>query len=140
MGDMRKLVVSSVVVISLLLATEQARAAEDLVEGVKKACDKELTTFCKGVQPGEGRILACLYAFQDRVSGKCTYAVYDAANQLEQAAVALKFAAAECKEDLLKYCGNVEVGNGRVKACLDKNEKSLSEKCKDALQQTGLKK
>jgi len=137
---MRKLVVSSFVIVSLLLVTGRARAEESLVEGVKKACNKELTTFCKGVQPGEGRILACLYAFQDRVSGKCEYAVYDAAAQLEQAATALKFAAAECKDDLLKYCGDVEVGNGRVKACLDKHEKSLSEKCKDALKQTGLKK
>ena len=138
-GAMRKLVVSSLVVISLLLAGGWARADDSLVEGVKKACHKELTTFCKGVQPGEGRILACLYAFQDRVSGKCTYAVYDAAVQLEQAAAALKFAATECKDDLLKYCGHVQVGNGRVKACLDKNEKSLSDKCKDALRQTGIK-
>ena len=136
---MRKIVVSSFAVISLLLTTGWVQADDSLVEGVKKACHKELTTFCKGVQPGEGRILACLYAFQDRVSGKCQYAVYDAAAQLEQAAVALKFAAAECKDDLLKYCGNVEVGNGRVKACLDKNEKSLSEKCKEALKQTGIK-
>ena len=136
---MRTLVVSSVVVVSLLLTSGWARADESLVEGLKKACHKELTTFCKGVQPGEGRILACLYAFQDRVSGKCEYGIYDAAAQLEQAAVALKFAAAECKDDLLKYCGNVEVGHGRVKACLDKNEKSLSDKCKEALKQTGIK-
>ena len=136
---MRKLVISSFVVASLLLVTGRARAEDSLVEGIKKACHKELTTFCKGVQPGEGRVLACLYAFQDRVSGKCEYAIYDAAAQLEQAATALKFAAAECKDDLLKYCGNVEVGNGRVKACLDKTEKSLSEKCKDALKQTGIR-
>ena len=135
---MRKLVVSSLVVAFLLLAGS-AQAEEPLVEGLKKACDTELTTFCKGVQPGEGRILACLYAFQDRVSGKCVYAIYDAAAQLEQAAVALKFAAVECKGDLLKYCGNVEVGDGRVKACLDKNEKSLSGKCKNALRQTGIR-
>jgi hypothetical protein len=137
---MRKPVVSLFVVAFLLLTTGWGRADESLVEGVKKACHKELTTFCKGVQPGEGRVLACLYAFQDRVSGKCEYAVYDAAAQLDRAATALKFAATECKDDLLKYCGNVEVGNGRVKACLDKNEKSLSEKCKEALKQTGLKK
>jgi hypothetical protein len=136
---MRKLVISSFVLALLLLVTGRAPAEESLVEGIKKACHKELTTFCKGVQPGEGRVLACLYAFQDRVSGKCAYAVYDAAAQLEQAATALKFAAAECKDDLLKYCGNVEVGHGRVKACLDKNEKSLSEKCKEALKQTGIK-
>ena len=139
-GAMRKLFISSFVVVSLLLTTGWAQAEESLVEGLKKACHQELTTFCKGVQPGEGRILACLYAFQDRVSGKCEYAIYDAAAQLDQAAMALKFAAAECKDDLLKYCGNVQVGNGRVKACLDKNEKSLSEKCKEALKQTGLKK
>jgi hypothetical protein len=136
---MRKLAVLSVVVVSLLSATVGARADDSLVEGLKKACHTELTTFCKGVQPGEGRILACLYAFQDRVSGKCAYAIYDAAAQLDQAATALKFAAAECKDDLLKYCGDVKVGNGRVKACLDKNEKSLSDKCKDALKQTGIK-
>jgi hypothetical protein len=137
---MRKLVISSFVVVSLLMATGWAQVPDSVAEGIKKACHKELTTFCKGVKPGEGRVLACLYAFQDRVSGKCEYAVYDAAAQLEQAAMALKFAAAECKDDLLKYCGNVEVGNGRVKACLDKNEKSLSEKCKDALKQTGITK
>jgi len=137
---MSKLVVSSFVIVALSLsATRPARAEEDLVEGLKKACHTELTTFCKGVQPGEGRILACLYAFQDRVSGKCEYAIYDAAAQLDRAATALKFAATECKEDLLKYCGSVKVGNGRVKACLDKNEKSLSEKCKEALKQTGIK-
>jgi hypothetical protein len=139
-GAMRKLFISSFVVVSLLLTTGWAQADESLVEGLKKACHKELTTFCKGVQLGEGRILACLYAFEDRVSGKCEYAVYDAAAKIDQAAMALKFAAAECKDDLLKYCGNVPVGYGRVKACLDKNEKSLSEKCKEALKQTGIKK
>jgi hypothetical protein len=137
---MRKLVGSSFVVVSLLLATGWARAEDELLEGVKKACHTELTTFCKGVTPGEGRILSCLYAFQDRVSGKCQYAIYDAAAQLDHAATALKYAATECKDDLLKYCGNVKVGQGRVKACLDKNEKSLSDKCKNALKQTGLKK
>ena len=137
---MRNLVVSSLAVVSMLLVIPRAQADDTLIEGVKKACHKELTTFCKGVQPGEGRIVACLYAFQDRVSGKCTYAVYDAAAQLDQAVTALKFAAAECKDDLLKYCGNVEVGNGRVKACLEKHESSLTDKCKDALRQTGIMK
>ena len=87
---MRQLVVASFVAVSLLLPIGRAHAAESLIEGLKKACNKELTTFCKGVQPGEGRILACLYAFQDRVSGKCEYAIYDADAQLEQAAMALK--------------------------------------------------
>jgi hypothetical protein len=64
--------------------------------------------------------------------------VYDAAAQLEQAVAALKFAATQCKDDLLKYCGNVEVGQGRGLACIQKNEKNVSQPCKDALKQTGL--
>ena len=136
---MRKVIAGSMVVGALLLAGGRAQAQETVVEGLKKACHKELTTFCKGVTPGEGRILACLYAFEDKVSDKCVYAVYDAAAQLEQAATAMKFAASACKDDLQKFCANVKVGQGRALACLGKNEKEVSQACKDALKQTGLK-
>jgi hypothetical protein len=124
----------------LLLAGGATLAAENPIDAVKKACNTELTTFCKGVKPGDGRVLACLYAFEDQVSDKCTYAVYNAAAELEQAVNALKFAATQCKDDLLKYCGDVQVGEGRGLACLEKNEKTVSQACKDALKQTGLKK
>ncbi|MCU0225129.1 MAG: cysteine rich repeat-containing protein [Acidobacteria bacterium] len=124
----------------LLFAGGVTLAAENPVDAVKKACNTELTTFCKGVKPGDGRVLACLYAFEDRVSDKCTFAVYNAAAELEQAINALKFAASQCKDDLLKYCGDVQVGEGRGLACLEKNEKTVSQACKDALKQTGLKK
>ena len=48
-----------------------------------KGCEAAITTTCKDVTPGEGRILACLYAHGDKLSGKCEYALYDAAIQLE---------------------------------------------------------
>jgi hypothetical protein len=137
---MRKMIVGSMVVGALLLVAGRAQAADTLGDQLKKACNKELTTFCKGVVPGEARILACLYAFEDKVSDKCAYALYDGALQLEQAVGALKFAASQCKDDLLKYCANVEVGQGRALACLKKNEKGVSPGCKDALKQTGLMK
>lgn len=137
---MRKLVVASMGVGMLLLAGGRARAEDTLVDSLKKACHKELTTFCKGVPPGEGRILACLYAFEDKVSDKCIYALYDASLQLEQAVAAVKFAASACKDDLQKFCANVKVGQGRALACLEKNQKDVSQGCKDALVQTGLKK
>ena len=124
----------------LLLAGGATLAADNPIDAVKQACNTELTTFCKGVKPGDGRVLACLYAFEDKVSDKCTYAVYNAAAELEQAVNALKFAASQCKDDLLKYCGDVQVGEGRGLACLEKNEKTVSQACKDALKQTGLKK
>jgi len=137
---MRKTIVGSMVVGALLLVAGQAQAADTLVDSLKKACNKELTTFCKGVPQGQGRILACLYAFQDKVSDKCIYALYDASVQLEEAVAAVKFAASQCKDDLQKFCANVEVGQGRALACLNKNDKNVSQTCKDALKQTGLKK
>ncbi|HTN52342.1 MAG TPA: cysteine rich repeat-containing protein [Anaeromyxobacter sp.] len=137
---MRKLIAGSMVAGALLLAAGQARAEESLADSVKKACHKELTTFCKGVPAGQARILACLYAFEDKVSDQCVYAVYDAAAQLEQAVQAVKFAASQCQADLQKFCADVKPGKGRALACLDKNAKDVSAQCKDALKQTGLKK
>ncbi len=136
---MRRIVTASMLVGALLVAG-RAQAADTLADTLKKACNKELTTFCKGVPPGEGRILACLYAFEDKVSDKCMYALYDASLQLEQAVAAIKYAASQCKDDLQKFCANVELGKGRALACLDKNAKDVSQTCKDALKQTGLKK
>jgi hypothetical protein len=135
---MHKTIVGSMVVGALLLAGGRAKADQTLADTLKKACNKELTTFCKGVPPGGGRILACLYAFEDKVSDKCIYALYDADLELKQAVAAIEFAATTCKDDLVKFCGNVQVGQGRALACMQKNMKDVSEPCKDALKQTGL--
>jgi hypothetical protein len=137
---MRRMIAGSMVVGVVLLTGGSAKAEETLADSLRKACHKELTTFCKGVPEGQGRILACLYAFEDKVSDKCMYAVYDAALQLEQAVAALKFAATQCKDDLQKFCANVQLGQGRALACLNKNAKDVSQTCKDALKQTGLTK
>ncbi len=136
---MRKIIAGSLVVAALLVGG-RATAAESLVDTLKKACNKELTTFCKGVPQGQGRILACLYAFEDKVSDKCIYALYDASLQLEQAVAAVKYAATQCKDDLQKFCADVKPGQGRGLACLQKNDKNVSQTCKDALKETGLKK
>jgi hypothetical protein len=128
------------IVAALLLGAGQALAADTMADSLKKACNKELTTFCKGVPAGEGRILACLYAFEDKVSDKCINALYDAADELDAAMTALKYAATECKGDLQKFCAEVKPGQGRALACLDKHEKDVSQACKDALKKTGLKK
>jgi len=136
---MRKYAIS-IVMGTLLLAGGRALAEEDTIAGLRKACQKELTTFCKGVPEGEGRVLACFYAFEDKVSDKCMYALYDASAQLERAVTALKYAASQCKDDLNKFCADVKLGQGRGLACLKKNEKSVSQNCNDALKQTGLKK
>ena len=46
----------------LLLSGPIASAQQNVVETVVKGCETELTTYCQGVTPGQGRILSCLYA------------------------------------------------------------------------------
>ena len=136
---MRKMLILCAVAGVVTCAGGTAIAAGTLLDTVAKGCEKELATFCKEVTPGEGRVLACLYAFEDKVSSKCEYALYDAVSQLERAVAALSYAVNECRDDMQKLCAGTEPGQGRLMACLNKNEKTVSKRCKDALKDTGLK-
>ena len=116
-----------------------AVAEENLVQSVTDGCKVELEKYCKEVTPGDGRVLACLYAYGDKLSAKCEYALYDAAAQLERAVAALSYVANECDEDLDKYCSAVAPGEGRLLECLEKKSKQLTKRCKQALKDVGLK-
>ena len=113
--------------------------AQGLVKTVATGCERELIAFCKDVTPGEGRVLACLYAHEDKLSAKCEYALFDAAAQLERAVSALSYVANECGGDLEKLCTDVPAGEGRLLNCLNKNASQVSIRCKQALKDTGLK-
>jgi len=111
---------------------------EDIIDGVMKACEPEINAYCSQVTPGEGRLLACFYAHEDKISGRCEYALYEAAAQLEQFAAAVTHLAIECIDDLETYCGQVEVGEGRVATCLLDHKGEVSEGCRQAIDDVGL--
>jgi len=117
-----------------------ALAQEGLVQTVAEGCKAEIQTYCKGVTPGEGRVLACLYAYQDKLSPRCEYALYDASVQLERVVNALTYVANECRGDLQAYCSNVKPGEGRLLDCLEKNKAKVSARCTQAQKDVGLKK
>jgi len=119
--------------------TSNAIAIESLIRSVATGCEKELASYCSKVTPGEGRVLACLFAHNDKISGKCEYALYDAAVQLERAIASLTYVANECEDDLEKYCGSVRAGQGRIAECLlDKNKDKISERCNQAINDVDL--
>ncbi|MBU1233678.1 MAG: cysteine rich repeat-containing protein [Proteobacteria bacterium] len=129
----RGFAVTSALVFLFLCSPIFSQAGDDLVQNVVDGCKTELDTYCKDVTPGEGRVLACLYAHNDKLSGRCEYALYDAAAQLERAVAALSYVVNECRDDLVKLCGDVPAGEGRLVECLAKNEKMVSERCKQAI-------
>ena len=124
---------------ALLIGGPTASAQQDLVETIVTGCETELKTYCKGVTPGEGRILSCLYAYGDKLSGQCEFALYDAAAQLERFVAALSYVANECDEDIDNYCASVEAGEGRILACLEAQGTKIQGRCTRALQDVGLK-
>jgi hypothetical protein len=137
---MRYAMVLMVVIGLVLVFSGVVSAQQSLIDSVVKGCDKELKTYCKDVTPGEGRGLACLYAHEDKLSGQCEYALYDAAAQLERVINVLAYTANECREELTKYCSDIEPGQGRLLQCIEKNDAKVSKRCKQALMDTGLKK
>ena len=136
---MKKLCFVFLAVTVLLSITIPAAAGDDLIQTVVNGCKTELDTYCKGVTPGQGRGLACLYAYSDKLSGKCEYALYDAAAQLERAVAALSYVVNECADDLDQFCTGVAAGEGRLLQCLEKNDPKVSGRCKQALKDVGLK-
>ena len=109
------------------------------IETVLDGCGKEFESYCKNVTPGEGRLLACLYAYSDKLSTRCEYALYDAASQLERALNALTYLANECRDDLKTYCSNVQPGEGRLLECIAKKKDVISDRCKNALKDVSQK-
>jgi len=140
---------SIVVAVSLVLSLAlSCFAAEDpLTKGVQGAldtfgegCAKELTTYCQNVTPGEGRIIACLYAFENKLSPRCEYALYDSLSQLDRTLNTLTYTVTECRDDLQNFCADIQPGEGRLLDCLDANEAKISERCNIALKDAGFKK
>ena len=136
---MKKRVVLFAVVAMFFVSVTSAWAADNVIDTVAKGCEKELTTYCKDVTPGEGRVLACLFAFSDKLTGQCEYALYDSAVQLERFVAALSYVANECDAVLEKFCADVAVGEGRLLNCLDENANKISERCTQALKDIGAK-
>ena len=137
---MKSTMFSGIVLSLVFLVALPATADQSLLQTVATGCETELEGYCKDVTPGDGRILACLYAYGDKLSSKCEYALYDAAVQLERAVAAMAYLANECGDDLGQHCSGVAMGQGRLLKCLEKNDSNVSQRCKQALKDVGMKK
>lgn len=117
----------------LLIGMSGSVLAQDIVTGVETGCAKEITTYCSQVSPGKGRMLACFYAHEEKLSGQCQYALYNASAQLEHAVSALNYVAGQCNDDIAKLCPQVEAGEGRILDCLNGQKEAVSAACNAAI-------
>jgi len=115
---------------------QQSAAQDSLMDYVMNSCESDLKQYCSQVTPGEGRLLHCAAAHEDKLSGQCSYALYQAASLLEQLSAAIVYVATECRADIETLCADVKSGEGRILSCLDEKQAQVSESCKKAITDT----
>ena len=108
--------------------------AAKAIKVFKEGCRADLDAYCSQVTPGDQRLLACLYAHDDKISAQCRGSVLDALLLVKAEFAQANFIGALCGSDILDHCGGVEPGDGRITACLNEKSASLSETCRQALQ------
>jgi len=95
-------------------------------------CKKDIATFCKDIQPGEGRILRCLTLHEKRLTPPCK-------KNLAQAKKAVEEVQNACADDYAIFCSSVLPGQGKIPACLEKSSRILTPKCKAHLKELNQK-
>jgi len=104
-------------------------AQDSVAEMVLEDCALELDDYCEWVTPGRGRIAACLYAHNDRLSKQCSISLRVGLEQFKVMLAAVDYVIIQCRGDLDKFCSGVEVGGGRLHRCLSHNKDKLSKYC-----------
>jgi len=108
-------------------------AEEDIISDVEAGCAAETENYCSQVTLGEGRLLACYYAHEDKLSGECVNTLYTAFETLAAEVNALTHVANQCINDIDKFCADTEAGDGRIAKCLGYHSEELSEHCSTAI-------
>jgi hypothetical protein len=115
MRAMRRLTVASVLLMAPVGAMAQGAA-------VRQACGPEIQQHCAGVEPGEGRLRACVKENFAAFSEPCKQAL------LSSVAVVRA-----CKADIQRTCPGVQPGGSRIQACMKDHFAEYSEPCKQAI-------
>ncbi|THD61915.1 MAG: hypothetical protein E7813_20980 [Bradyrhizobium sp.] len=110
----------------------QAKLAGEAAK-LENSCADDIKKHCSDVTPGEGRLLYCMHAYEDKISAKCAYDLEQAAADVQLSADNLKEAVTACKAEISGVCGKTQPGEGRVAACLFANKSTASKACGDAL-------
>jgi Golgi apparatus protein 1 len=103
------------------------------VSKLESACAKEIKKYCRTVTPGEGRMIYCMQAHEDKISPKCAFELGDAAASVQTTADALKDGVTACKAEIAGVCGKIVPGQGRIATCLLENKSTVSSGCAEAI-------
>jgi len=96
------------------------------VAKLESACAKDIKKYCKTVTPGEGRMIYCMQAHEDKISPKCAFELGETSGSVQATSDLLKDGAIACKAEITGVCGKTQPGQGRIAACLIANKSTAS--------------
>ena len=105
----------------------------------ESACGDDIRKFCQTVTPGDGRMIYCMQAHDDKISPACTFELSEMEVDLQEINDGLKEAVRACQGDIAKLCDKTQPGQGRIAACLNANKTSVSRNCVDAIEKIRVK-
>ena len=134
-------VLALLVILSAGPASAQTNIGKTIVEKLtakitelENACASDIKKYCKDVTPGEGRMIYCMQAHEDKISPKCGYELDQTADSVQATSDLLKDGVIACKAEIAGVCGKIQPGQGRIAACLIANKSTASKECADAIQ------
>lgn len=104
-----------------------------LITKLENSCAGDIKKYCSNVTRGEGRMIYCMQAHEDKISARCAYDLEDAVAIVQSSTDHLHDAVAACKAEITGVCGNSVPGQGRIAACLIANKSTVSKDCADAI-------
>ena len=133
--DMSKYLRRVIAPLAIILMTNIVITERLAAQSIFESCETDLNAYCSQVIPGNGRILSCFYAHEDKLSDSCDAAIEDQANLLDSFFESMRYALDQCADDIQKYCTDVAYGGGRVLSCLVKETSPLAESCKTLVEE-----
>jgi hypothetical protein len=127
-----------------IVAANSASAQTDIAKAIQEklaaeatklenSCADDIKKYCSDVTPGEGRMIYCMHAHEDKISPKCAFDLEEAATDIQLSADNLKDAVIACKAEIAGVCGKTQPGQGRIAACLMANKSTASKSCLEAI-------
>ena len=98
------------------------RAGHAQQDAAGQACRADFSRVCAAIEPGGGRITACVRERFTELSAQCRNALLSGATITKA-----------CSADYRQKCAGVEPGGGRSQACMRDHFAELAEPCQEAL-------
>eukprot|EP00798_Chlamydomonas_sp_ICE-L_P003542 gene3542-13611_t len=123
------------------LTERMANAVSDirLLSSLRNDCSDDIHSLCDAIEPGKGRLLACLQKKRGHISSpECRRQIIRLLGFVVEDYRIDFDLMQSCKADTQKFCHGADTGGGAMHACLRKSRDHLSPACREAEDQVEL--